>query len=64
MFMLFVLIFDVWEMYYKNKNGGGGYMVKEWIYVLVIYLIGSCDFLKNNLLKQNDFDNKGVKCLL
>lgn len=39
-------------------------MVKEWIYVLVIYLIGSCDFLKNNLLKLNDFDNKGVKCLL
>lgn len=37
-------------------------MVKEWTYVLVTHLTGSCDFSKNNLLKQNDLDNKGAKC--
>lgn len=50
------------NVYHKNKNGGGGHMVKEWTYLLVTHLTGSCDFSKNNLLRQNDLDNKGAKC--
>lgn len=50
------------NVYHKNNNGGRGSMIKEWTYVLVTHLTGSCDFSKNHLPKQNDLDNKGAKC--
>lgn len=51
---IFVVCFDIWclgKVYDKDKSVRNDGMVEEWMYVLVIFLIGSCYLLKNNLLK-------------
>jgi len=37
-------------------------LVKEWTYVLVTHLTGSCAFQSHNLQKQDNLDNNGASC--